>query len=178
MTNKIRFWTGRLLSLSLITVVLFEFLTMGVYGQDADLESRRIEYKKSMIEIGDDRYSRLKEDEIVDFIISSAHTSPETRDRAQKFQNDLLLYRVWITANSLTPALYWGGFWVVSNTDPKIISDNVWLVGVGVGLSILSGVSFSFAGIFQPDLPATLVESYNEDLRKSLNLTQEDIHRL
>lgn len=178
MFNKIVPRLDKLLVLFLVALVTSQALIVAAYGQDGDLESRKIKYKELMIAVGDDVYSSLKEDKIVKVIISSPHSSPATVELARKFQDELLWNRVWFVANSLTPALYWGGFWLVGNTAPKIIGDNLWLVGVGVGLSILSGASFSLAGLFHTELPVTLVESYNEDLRKALNLTLEAVYRL
>jgi len=163
----------------LAAAILLEALVTSAYSQEADLEAKKAKYKELMISVGDDRYTKLKEEEAAQVIVSSSYTSPEIKALAQRFIDELLWSRVWKTANWVTPALYWGAFWLVGNYgDSKIISSNLWLVGTGVGLSILSGISSTFAEIFQPRLPATVIQSYNEDLRKALGLSYEDIHRL
>jgi hypothetical protein len=156
----------------LVIAVFSQMLLPLAYGQDADLQARQAKYKELKIDIGDSKYVNIKEGEIADAIIYSTYSSEPTRALAQKYKDDVFWHNVWIHASWATIALYWGTFGFVVSSNP---GSEQTLVGVGIGISILGGASMAIAGVVEPKLSPTVVQAYNEDLRKELNLSEADV---
>ena len=172
---NIQFAWKEFIALILALFMLFEITGVEVWAQEGSFEARKAKYEEMRIVIGDDKYTKLKEEEVADRILSSPYASPEITEIAQSYKDNLLLYKIWMIANVAVPVLYWGTLWGASYFT-RIPSKNAeTLVGVGAVFSILSGVSSAIAGTNTPTLPVTVAQSYNEDLRKELNLTEVDI---
>ena len=161
----------------LIAAVVSQFVVLFAYGQEGgELAARKARYTQLKIDVGDGRYASLKENEIADAVLSSTYASEETKAIAQKYKDDVLWNTIWLHSSWATISLYWSAifpFAIASNQD--IADAAPAMVGIGVGLSILGSGSIALSQIFSPSFPPTLVQTYNDDVRESLNLSEADV---
>jgi len=172
-----RFFGPKPLVSVLIAALFSQLVLPAAYGQESgDLAARKAKYVQLRINTGDSRYASAKEEEIVDAILLSTYASAETKAVARKYKDDVLWSAIWLHSSWAIMALYWSAifpFAIASN--PTTSTSPTAGVGIGIAISILGGASIALSSIFSPRFPPTLVQSYNDDVRKALNLTEADV---
>lgn len=172
-----RFFRSKWLVSVLTVVVLSQLVLPLAYGQeDRDLAATKARYRQLKIDVGDGRYASLKEEEIADAVLASTFASSETKAIAQKYRDDVILSTIWLHSSWAAIALYWSAIFPFTIASiPEVASAAPAMVGIGVGISILGGGSIALSQIFTPNFPLTLIQSYNDDVRESLGLTEADV---
>jgi len=144
--------------------------TTEAVGEDKDFAARKAKYAQLKVDysniIGDGR----KENEVIEVILSSTYASAQTKAIARKYKEDSIWSAVWLHSSWMVIPLYWGAFFPFASSPEEGTR-----VGIGVGLSILGAGSIIFSVIFSPKFPPALVQSYNDDVRIALNLTEADV---
>jgi hypothetical protein len=146
-------------------------------GSISDTEGRKRMYSELKIEVGDIKYNELRDEAIADAIVASKFASAETKELARKFKDDNLINRILITTSWMVPVLYrLEAEFAVGASKPNYPSDEIinLLQYSAIAFLIAGGVAITALEIFRPRLPLSVVESYNEDLRREFGLTEKD----
>ena len=173
-------WWALALSVLMIGEILMSVPVYAQTGREpiSDLEGRKRMYAELKIDVGDAVYNELRDEAIADAILVSKFASDQTKSLARKFKDGHLLNQILIAASWMVPVLYRvEAELAVRASAPNFPSDDVinLLQYSAIGFLIIGGASIVVLKIFRPRLPVTVVEAYNEDVRKGLNLSEADV---
>ena len=162
-------------SIVVIGTLLFHISILSAYGQEGDLEARKARYNRSKINIGDGRHAKMIEEAVADTIVSSPFASAGTKATAQQYKDDHTLNRIWGASSLLVPVLTAVVINLISQTATQDAQTQSLMMAITPSVAALGAISFAISHMLAPKLPPVTVDSYNQDLRENLNLSEADV---
>jgi|TARA_B100000315_G_scaffold254009_2_gene294086 hypothetical protein len=161
------------ISILVIGSLFFQVSILSAYGQASDLEAKKARYNQFKIDIGDSRHAEMVEDVVADTITNSPFASESTKAIAQRYKDDHMLNLIWKIASLATPILVMVIMGPINQAAAE--SDQPTLSTINLSVVALGVASFVLSNMLTPKLLPVVVDSYNEDLRENLGLSDSEV---